>query len=177
MRVSVQGKDWLFLLVCFALAMFAYLAFLRGEIGVSYIAFITAFYLVVFLRFGFSFQHRRIGLLLMAAIWLLSSCFVLYDVLLFKMLNVLLIPLLVFIHLVLMMQPNTFVWETPRFIHILLLKFGRALVYVKGFGMTLFYLLTKGRNPAKVKVAKQVFIGLFLGLPLLFVIMVLLMAA
>lgn len=177
MGISVGRKDWLFLLVCIGLGVLADVTFLRGEIGVSYLVFITAFYAVVFMRFGLVLQHRRIGILLMAAIWLLSSTFVLYDVLLFKMINVLFIPLLVFVHLVLITRPNTFVWETPRFVQILLFKFGRSVVYVKDFWMALFYGLTRDRNPAKVQVAKQVFIGLLIGLPLLLVILVLLMAA
>src|SRR5699024_10868262 len=39
------------------------------------------------------------------------------------------------------------------------------------------YRMTRDRNPAKVQVAKQVFIGLLIGLPLLLIILVLLMAA
>src|SRR5699024_7235397 len=122
MNMTHNRGDYLFLFICFMLAYLADLSFMQGRIGLSYLVFISVFYLVIFIRFRFTFNHRRIGLLLSAVIWLLSSTFLLYDNEFFLQINVILIPLLVLIHLVLITQPYTFVWETTLFFLIVLNK-------------------------------------------------------
>src|SRR5690625_1765498 len=101
----------LFLLACVLLAVLAELCFLHGQIGVSYLIFIVAFYMIIFLRFGMGFNHRRIGLLMMVSIWLLSASFLLYSNSFFYSINIVIIPVLVFSHVVLITRSNTFVWE------------------------------------------------------------------
>src|SRR5690625_4314245 len=117
MKVNITKNDWLFLLTCIWLGVLAVLSFLHVSIGLSYLLFISVFYLVVFLRFRLSFNHRRIGLLFMAVIWILSGSYLFYDNHLFHNLNLLLIPVLIFSHIVLMTSPNIFNCNTSRFIY------------------------------------------------------------
>src|SRR5690625_3925638 len=78
MKVNITKNDWLFLLACIGLGVLAEVSFLHGRIGLSYLVFISVFYLVVFLRFRLSFNHRRIGLLFMAVIWILSGSYLFF---------------------------------------------------------------------------------------------------
>src|SRR5690625_3582194 len=116
MSEKVTQKEWFVLLACFGLGVLAEICFLHGRVGVSYLVFISGFYVVIFLRYRLSFQHRRIGLLLMVAIWILSGTYLFYDNDFFHHLNLLVIPILVFSHVVLITRPNTFTWDTPRFV-------------------------------------------------------------
>ena len=177
MNMTHNRGDYLFLFICFMLAYLADLSFMQGRIGLSYLVFISVFYLVIFIRFRFTFNHRRIGLLLSAVIWLLSSTFLLYDNEFFLQINVILIPLLVLIHLVLITQPNTFVWETPHFIQIVLKKLSRAVTYNKTFIVRIFKRVTEGRSEKKVQLLYRVFVGCLIAFPILSVVIVLLMKA
>src|SRR5699024_5772237 len=112
--MHIITRDWIFLFLSLGLGFLAEISFLHGTIGLSYLMF--------FYRFRLAFQHRRIGLLFMASIWLLSMSYVLYDNQLFYALNLIVIPVLVLTHIVLITRPNTFKWHTPRFIMSLILK-------------------------------------------------------
>src|SRR5690625_776237 len=79
MSEKVKQKEWLFLLACFGLGVLAEISFLHGRVGISYPIFIAGFYLVIFLRYRLAFNHRRIGLLLMLVIWILSGSYLFYD--------------------------------------------------------------------------------------------------
>lgn len=65
MEGSLLNSDIWLLFVCLGLAFLADLCFFHGPGGISYIVFISIFYIIVFLRFQFIFTHRRIGLLMM----------------------------------------------------------------------------------------------------------------
>src|SRR5690625_1173436 len=105
---KIGRNEWLFLLACLGLGVLAEVSFLHGRIGVSYLVFIAGFYTVLFLRFQLRFNHRRIGLLFTAAIWVLSGSYLLYDNEFFYFLNLFVIPILMFAHIVLITSPNTF---------------------------------------------------------------------
>src|SRR5690625_6833197 len=70
LEVNISRRDVWFLIVCLGLGFLAEYSFLHGIVGVSYPIFLAGFYIVVFLRFKYSFHHRRIGLLLMVCIWI-----------------------------------------------------------------------------------------------------------
>src|SRR5690625_1821810 len=141
MSEKVKQKEWLFLLACFGLGVLAEISFLHGRVGISYPIFIAGFYLVIFLRYRLAFNHRRIGLLLMLVIWILSGSYLFYDNDFFHNLNLLIIPVLVFSHIVLITQPNTFTWETPSFILQLMYKFQEGIKYSSTFFKKVFYQL------------------------------------
>src|SRR5690625_7713339 len=108
MKVNITKNDWLFLLACIGLGVLAEVSFLHGRIGLSYLVFISVFYLVVFLRFRLSFNHRRIGLLFMAVIWILSGSYLFYDNYFFYNFNLLLIFCLIFFHIFFMTSTYIF---------------------------------------------------------------------
>lgn len=173
----IRRKDWLFLLACLGLGMLAEASFLHGRIGVSYLIFIAGFYLVLFLRFRLSFNHRRIGLLFMVAIWILSGSYLLYANELFYILNLIIIPILVFSHIVLITSPNTFEWDTPKFMLRLITKLQLGKKYSISFVRRAFKGLFKNMNDRTTQILKRILIGLAIGVPILLVITGLLMSA
>ena len=177
MEIQVRPKDWLFLLVCLGLGLLGELSFFHGRIGVSYLVFIAGFYLVLFLRFRFVFHHRRIGLLLMAAIWILAGSYLFYDSVLFYQLNILIIPVLVFFHIVLITAPKQLNWSRPEFLLLLTAKLRQGLQYVSSFCKFCLQKLFKNITDQRAKTIKHILIGLVIGIPLLLVITGLLMSA
>src|SRR5690625_2539104 len=129
MVLHKNQREWMFLLICLGLGVLGERSFLHGQIGLSYLVFITGFYLVVFLRYRLAFNHRRIGLLFTVTIWILSGSYLLYDNSLFYTLNLFVIPILIFSHIVLITSPNTFQWNTPKFVALLKLKLRDAKNY------------------------------------------------
>src|SRR5690625_5307412 len=98
MKINITRKDWLFLIACIGLGILAEVSFLHGRVGLSYLVFISGFYLVVLLRFRLSFNHRRIGLLFMVVIWILSGSYLFYDNYLFYNLILLFFSVLIFFY-------------------------------------------------------------------------------
>lgn len=177
MDVKTKRNDWLFLLVCLGLGILTEISFFHGSIGVSYLVFIAGFYAVVFLRFRFLFTHRRIGLLVMVAIWLLAASYLLYDNTLFQSLNLLLIPTLVFFHIVLITSPNKLEWSTPAFVIQLVDKLKQGVKYSSSFCNEAFKRTFKNMSEQTAQTVKRILIGLVIGIPLLLIITGLLMSA
>ncbi|RKQ28818.1 DUF4173 domain-containing protein [Oceanobacillus halophilus] len=173
--MSIQ--DWTFLIACFGLGLLAEISFFHGEIGISYPIFIIGFYLVFFIRFRLSFQHRRIGVLLMAVIWVLSGSYAIYDNELFYLLNIVVIPLLVFFHIVLITSPKTMKWASIPFVFSLKTKFLSGFQYLVSFGRYLFKCVFRNTNEETRQLIKRILVGLMIGFPLLFIITGLLMSA
>lgn len=177
MVIEESRQEWSFLFVCIGLGILAELSFLHGRVGVSYLVFILGFYLVTFLRFKLSFNHRRIGLLLMSAIWVLSANFLFYDIYFFHSLNTLLIPILVFTHIVLITSPSTFKWGKPKFLSLLIVKYQEGISYVLKFVNTKLKAMFKHKSKETVQIYTRIFFGLVIGIPILFIISLLLMSA
>ncbi|PAV28285.1 hypothetical protein CIL05_18125 [Virgibacillus profundi] len=177
MEIKIGKKDWMFLIVCLALGILAEASFFHGEIGLSYLVFIAGFYLVLFLRYRLAFQHRRIGLLLMVAIWILAGSYAFYDNVLFYNLNLIIIPILVYFHIVLITRPNQLNWATPGFVKILGMKLSEGKSYCAAFFNKGFRKLFKNMDEELFQTMKRVLIGLTIGAPLLLVITGLLMSA
>lgn len=177
-RVKDRKKSLLFLLICLGLGVIAELSFFHGMIGVSYPVFIAAFYSVLYYRFGFKFNHRRIGLLLMVVIWILSASYLFFDNEFFYMLNIIVIPVLVFIHIVLITAPNHIDWISLPFFHRVLQKFSQTFGYGKRLVKVFFKrVLFKQMKNETAQTIKRIVIGLLIGGPLLFFITFLLMLA
>lgn len=117
MKKVIRENDYFLLFSCFILGIIAEIAFFQGDIGISYLFFVSAFYFVFFLRFRLStFHHRRVGLLFMLVIWLLSATFLFYGRNVFYTWNLVIIPLVIFIHIIIITRPNTFIWQTVYFL-------------------------------------------------------------
>ena len=178
METKVGKSDWLFLIICILLGILAEEVFFRGEIGISYFLFITAFYAVFFWRFrNINFSHQRFGYLVISCIWLLSACFFLNGNKLFYGLNFMVIPCLVTFHLVMVTSPKNLKWNQPVFVSYLFTRLFEALKYNFAFAALFGKGLKQGVNESKFLIWKKVMIGIVISIPVLFVILNLLMKA
>lgn len=180
MKVNFKMKkgDWIFFLVCLALGILAERSFLHGIIGLSYPVFITCFYGVFFWMYrSFSFTNKKLGLLLIASIWLLSLSFFLNSNMVLYMLNILVIPVMVLIQLVLVTYPIQNQWHRWPFVQKIFLTVGAAIAYVFRFIMYAPKLAVRGLEERKSATIRKVLIGVAISFPLLFVIVNLLVSA
>ncbi|MGM0903899.1 MAG: DUF4153 domain-containing protein [Bacillota bacterium] len=176
--MKLEKKDWMFLLLCLILGIVAEEAFFRDQIGISYFVFISVFYAIFFWRFRtFSFSHQRVGYLVLISIWLLSAGYYLYDVTVFYVLNVLVIPAMVIFHLALITSPKKMEWNKLSFLLYAFLRLGNGLLYPFRFIAHLSGILKRNSNPEKYVVWKKVLIGIAISIPILFVILNLLISA
>lgn len=178
MEMKIGKMALFFLGLCFLLGILAEEAFFRGQIGISYIVFVAAFYLVIFWRFRrLSFSHQRLGYLILCCIWLLSASYFLNDTMLFYLLNILVIPGLVIFHLVLVTSPNNIQWTKPVFVTYIFTKIIDAIKYVISFMALVGSGVKRGVDDDKIAIWKKVGIGILISVPVLVVILKLLMTA
>lgn len=178
MEFRLKKGDWIFFIVCLALGVVAERSFLHGKIGLSYLVFISCFYSVFFLRFrSFPFTNKKLGLLLIASIWMLSLSFLLRSNMILYMLNILVIPVLVLVQLVLVTYPLQNQWHKWPFVQKLFFSAGAAFMYVARFLMYGPKLASRGLNEKTTAVLKKILIGVAISFPLLFVIINLLVSA
>lgn len=177
MDTVIKKNEWLFVLSCLGLGILAEISFFHTRIGVSYLVFLTGFYLVVFVRLRRGFNHRRIGLLVMGCIWLLAASYLLYDNALFYLLNIVVIPFLVLFHVVLITSPGNLKWGKPVFLVRMAAKIGQGVAYSTRFCNRLFNQVFRHMNKSTSQIIKRVMLGMLIGIPLLGVITGLLMSA
>ncbi|MEW8971393.1 MAG: DUF4173 domain-containing protein [Mesobacillus sp.] len=178
MTLKLEKGDGVFFLVCLALGILAERSFLHGLIGLSYPVFITAFYAVFFWRYrSFTFTNKKLGLLMVASIWLLSTSFFLHSNMILYMLNFLVVPVMVLIQLVLVTYPLHNQWHRWPFIQKLFLTVGAAIAYVYRLLMHVAKFSVRGLEENKSATIRKVLIGVGISLPLLFVIVNLLVSA
>jgi hypothetical protein len=178
MDTKIGKLEWVFLIFCLLLGILAEEAFFRGEIGISYFVFISAFYSVFFWRYRrFTFSHQRLGYLIICCIWLLSASYFLNDNILFYTLNILVIPGLVIFHLVLVTSPKNFQWNQPAFVTYLVGRLIESLKYNAKFTAMFGKVLKQGVDKDKLLVWKKVGVGIVIALPILLVVLNLLISA
>ncbi|MUV36689.1 hypothetical protein JNUCC1_00493 [Lentibacillus sp. JNUCC-1] len=177
MERQIRWREVLFFITCLLLGVLGELSFFHEQIGMSFLIFISGFYAVLLIRFGLGFSNRRIGILIMASIWILAGTYAFYDQHIFYELNVLLIPVLTFFHVVLITRPTHVKWSKLNFVFLLLQKIKEGIMYAAAFINQMTSQVFKRLNTRAAGVAKQVTIGLLLGLPILFAMTLLLMSA
>lgn len=178
MEMKIGKSDWIFLLLCLLLGITAEEAFLRAEIGVSYLVFTVVLYIVFLWRYrGFTFTHQRFGYLLLICIWLLSASYFINYNLFFYAINILVIPALIIFHLVLITSQKNLLWNKPVFVIYLFTRLLDALKYNIGFTSVLGKVFKQGMDESKYQQWKKVLIGVLISLPVLFVVLQLLMSA
>ncbi|UFT99798.1 DUF4173 domain-containing protein [Radiobacillus kanasensis] len=176
--MKVERNDIQFFIICLALAILAEISFFHGTIGVSYLVFIIAFYSIFFIRFRkVAFTHRRIGTLCMFVIWMLAASYFVYDNPFLYQLNILVIPVLMFIHIILVTSPKSLQWHTPPFLIFLFSKIGKAIKYNKRFMGKVFHSIFRNADPKTGYMIKRIITGLLIGGPILIVVTILLMSA
>jgi hypothetical protein len=179
MEKMIQRSDWLFLLLCVMLGIFAEEIFFRGfRIGISYLLFVIVFYSVFYWRYrDFSFSHQRLGWLILTCIWLLAFGYFTHNTTLFYGLNILVIPVLVMFHLLLITSSNHLKWNRLSFVMYGFSKIIEAIQFNWRFAASFGLNAKKGMKPSKFIVIKKVMIGLILSVPVLAIVLTLLMSA
>lgn len=178
MEIKIGKLDWIFLLLCLIAGVVAEESFFRGQIGLSFFIFIFAFYMLVFWRFrAFSFSHQRLGYFVLIVIWLLSAGYYLYDVMLFYVLNILVIPALVIFHLALITAPKNMEWNRLFFIGYMLKRLIDSIVFNAKFASHATKLFANSNKSAQHEAWKKVLIGIAISIPVLFVVLQLLISA
>ncbi|MCA0972580.1 DUF4173 domain-containing protein [Halobacillus litoralis] len=171
-------QELLFFVICLALGGLAELSFFHAPVGISYLVFTTGFYLVFFLRYRrFPFRQRRMGILMMFVILVLSANYVLYDAFIFQLLNALLLPTLMLAHLVLLTKPSYIHWYRGTFLIRMITTFFGAFAFNAYFLQRLYKRIFKQMDEKNSEVMRKVLLGLLIGAPLLFVVVGLLMQA
>ncbi|OCA86900.1 DUF4153 domain-containing protein [Bacillus sp. FJAT-27986] len=178
MDIQFKKEDKVFLLLCIALACFAELSFLHGEVGISYPLFLFAFYGLFFWRFRKTkFTHMRIGSLLMVCIWILGLSYFYQFNVLFYLTNGLVIPILVAAQLTLITNQQKIDWSRVNFIKQLKTKLVNSIKYNQQF---ISYILKKFRKEGAGEtggMAKSIGLGIVIAFPILIIIILLLVSA
>jgi hypothetical protein len=175
---GIGKTEFLFWFICLGLGIIAEETFFRGEIGISYIVFMVAFYSVFFWKFRkFPFTNQRLGYLVIICIWLLAASYFMNNNKFFNVLNILVIPSLVMFHLLLVTAPKCLKWNKSRFIVYLFVMILDALKYIFVFLGTGCKFLSHGIKEDKMIVWKKVLLGVLISIPVLFVVLNLLMNA
>ncbi|MGO4890653.1 DUF4153 domain-containing protein [Anaerobacillus sp. MEB173] len=178
METIMKKSDWVFLVLCLLVGIVAEEAFFRGQIGISYLAFLAVFYCLFFWRFRtFTFTHQRFGYLILIAIWLLAAGYALYDTQLFHVLNIVVIPALVIFHLSVITSSAEKKWSEPSFFLLTIFRFLSGIRYFAFFTRQIENLVKRGNNKNQYVIWKKIMIGLIISVPLLFVILNLLISA
>lgn len=176
--MKLKKGDWIFFLVCLALGILAERSFLHGKIGLSYPIFITCFYGVFFWRYrSFSFTNKKLGMLLIASIWLLAASFFLNSNMVLYLLNILVIPMMVLVQLVLVTYPLQNQWHRWPFVQKVFLTIGAAIAYAFRFVLHGPRMAARGMDENKSATIRKILIGVAISFPLLFVIINLLVSA
>lgn len=176
--MKLKKGDWIFFLVCLALGILAERSFLHGKIGLSYPIFITCFYGVFFWRYrSFSFTNKKLGMLLIASIWLLAASFFLNSNMVLYLLNILVIPVMVLVQLVLVTYPLQNQWHRWPFVQKVFLTIGAAIAYAFRFVLHGPRMAARGMDENKSATIRKILIGVAISFPLLFVIINLLVSA
>ncbi len=178
MKQKIEKKDWVFLLFCLLIGIFAEEAFFRGRIGISFFVFIVFFYAVFFWRYrSFPFSHQRFGYLILIAVWVLASGYYLYDTILFYLLNILVIPALVIFHLALITSPKNIQWNRLFFFRYTLLRLFSGLRYSAIFTKHITARMMQRNKGNRSTIVKKVLLGCVFAIPFLMVILNLLTSA
>lgn len=177
MNEKLLKNDWIFLALCFILGIVGEEAFFKDQIGISYFVFTILFYTVFFWRFRkFQFSHQRVGYFVLTCIWLLTAGYYLYDTQLFYALNIVVIPALVILQLSLVTSSKNRVWHNFYFFFYTLLRVIDGLRYHVFFTKYITN-LSKKENQRNFAVLKKIILGMFLSVPVLFIVLNLLISA
>lgn len=177
MKVTITRKDWLYLISCISLAIIAELSFFHGDVGISFIIFITSFFTVYYIRFRGNFKNKQMGALIITCIFLIAGSYAIYDKVIFSGFNLLVVTALSLLVVVIMLAPDKIKWEVPIILKRVLSKLADGVNYSYEFIAEAFKGIFKNVDPEKGKVIRQIVLALVIAVPLLMVILVLLMSA
>ena len=176
----VAKKEHLILLIgALLLGILANILFFSSELGLSVPVFVAAFYTVLFLSSGNELRFKtNLSWALSIPVILLSLTYLLYSNMVFRVLNIMAIPLLIVAQTILITENNAFSWHTPGFlIDIVYGFFYRIFVFVlKPIKVIAHFFPSKTENPGS-SIVRKVLLGLLISVPLLLIVVSLLISA
>ncbi|MBU9711527.1 DUF4153 domain-containing protein [Evansella tamaricis] len=171
-------KETLFTALCLVLAIFADYSLFSGPVGISYSVFLAVFYTFFFTSFRrTTFHHKQISGLVFFSILALTLAFAIYSNSLFNGLNFLLVPILVFVHIVLLTNSSPIKWYRSEFIMILFEKVGQMMKCSVVMFTYQSRKIKRRMTDSTYQTGKRIGLGVLLSMPLLFVVTVLLSSA
>ncbi|WP_141430531.1 DUF4153 domain-containing protein [Bacillus sp. 03113] len=171
-------NNLLFVCTCFLLAIIAEVCLFEDMVGISYSIVIASFYLFFFYRFRtFTFSHKQISGIVFVSIWILTITFGVNPYSIFSPLNFIIIPILVFVHIVLLTSLSTIPWYSNSFLRLIAKKISETFKQCNMSVVNVGKLLKSSMNESVYRTGKKIGIGIFISIPLLFVITLLLSAA
>lgn len=172
------NKNWFFIGVCLFLAVMAEVSLFSHPVGISYSVFVATFYIVFFAFFRKQpFHHKQISGLLFLTLGVLTITFAVYSNPLFNVINFMLIPLIVFVHTVLLTSSTTVRWDSKDFLVLLVKKIKQLFHFVKLMAKISSRQTKRKVNKSTYKTAMKISLGVLISMPLVVVITILLSAA
>lgn len=177
---NVTKKGDLYILAgSIILAVIFNILFYKKGLGISYPIFVLAFYGVVLFTLRDKIVFKiSFGTLLTIPIVLLSLTYMLFSNWIFRVLNFMIIPTLIFAQTLLITNNNYYKWFDTKFIFDLLsAMFLRTLNYIFKPFVLVSEMKKRKVKSDKNSIVNKVIIGLLLSLPLIFVVVSLLSSA
>ena len=178
-RKPLLGSSLLALIGAFALAAVHQYLFFDHNPGVSFPIFIALLYAYLFHDWkSRPTETTGFGWFLLAVILLLSLTYGLFDNPIFRVLNLLAIPGLVFLHLAVLRGSNRIPWWDIRIVgEALAHLIPRSLLQIPRVFRTLRVALFRRLDTKRQKTATKVAVGLLIAAPLLLIVIPLLASA
>ncbi|SDZ41619.1 protein of unknown function [Evansella caseinilytica] len=171
-------KQWIIFGGCFMLAVLADVCLFQESPGISYSLFFAVFYTVFFIVFrNSSFQHKQISGMLFLAVVVLALTFAVDAETIFRPLNFLLIPLLVFFQTILLTSSSSIYWYERPFLVLAVKKLGQMFHCLEVVTQYNARKTKRKLDEDAYQKGKKIGLGVIISIPLLIVIMLLLTSA
>ncbi|CDQ21559.1 protein of unknown function [Halobacillus karajensis] len=178
MENNIDRRSIVLLTACLFLGVVAQMLFFQRDLGVNVFITVTVFYLIFFMNFRHCpLAEKRMGILLLGVILMIAFNYTLYDFALMQALNILVLPMLIFAHVVLITKPKTFEWHHPYLLTWMAQTAGGILKENRRYIDGLNEKIGKQMDRDKYEAMKKVVIGLLVGAPILMIVLLLLMQA
>ncbi|MGE5474457.1 MAG: DUF4153 domain-containing protein [Ignavibacteriales bacterium] len=179
-KESIINKENILLLAgCLVLGLLVDVLFYNKSLGISYPIFVLAFYGILMWKIRKSIVIKlNFEWLLTIPILALACSYFIYSNVIFRILNFLAIPMLIFIQTTLIASKNKYQWHSIKFLEDLCISiFVRPFENIpKPFQMIEEIISNRIKNK-KVTVASKVLLGLLISIPIVVMVIALLASA
>ncbi|WP_416150674.1 DUF4153 domain-containing protein [Salipaludibacillus sp. HK11] len=174
----MSTRHIIYTFICLILAVLANITLLEEQIGISYSLFIIVFYSFFFYQFRkFTFTHKQISGLLFFVICVLSFSYFIYSNQIFYVLNFIIIPPLIFVHIVLVTSSEGISWSNIAFISLLRKKMNQLFKYGTRLTQSSNRKFKSNVNETTYHTGKKIGVGILIASPLVFLVLNLLLSA
>ncbi|MDP5275448.1 DUF4153 domain-containing protein [Chengkuizengella axinellae] len=178
MSSQIPRSDIRLLVACLLLGVLFELSFFHGTVGVSYILYVVAFYWLYYWRFRkFSLTNHRLGFLILICIWLLALSYLLFSSPFFYVVNGIVIPCLMIIHIVLITNENKIQWYRISFLYLIFKSIADSFSFLGQFFKVGKNSMLTNMDEGKIQMFKKIGLGLLISSPVLVIVISLLSSA